>query len=140
MEDAAHIEKQWRVCPAKMQPKKAMCTWVVIIIIGAAVVSTDPIVGSVLMLLFIGSLSAFLFPTTYTIDEEGVRAHFPIRKKYYAWEQVRRVKFFNDACYLFTRKKPSILDGWSGVALFYGEGKSEIVSAIKSHLREDVAT
>ena len=140
MEDVAQPEVQWRVRPATHHPIKALCTWLVILVIGTMIVTTDPIVGSVLLLLFIGSLSTFLFPSTFTIDEVGVLANHPIRKKHYTWEQVRRVKFFNDACYLFTRKKASNLDGWSGIAIFYGDSKNKIVESIKSHLREDVAT
>ena len=140
MEDVVQPEVQWRVRPATHHPIKALCTWLVILVIGIMIITTDPIIGSVLLLLFIGSLSTFLFPSTFTIDEVGVLANYPIRKKHYMWEQVRRVKFFNDACFLFTRKKPSTLDRWSVMAIYYGNCKNEIVASINSHLREDVAT
>ena len=140
MEEMAQMEMRWRVCPAMIHPKKGVFAWIVILVIGVLIVQTAPIVGSVLMLFFIGSLATFLFPSTFTIDEDGLLARYPIRKKYFAWEQIRRVKFFNDACYLFTRKNPSNLDCWSGIAVYYGEGKNEIIASIKSHLREDIAT
>ncbi len=131
---------EWRVWPASMQPRRCIFAWAIIAISGALIMSTDLIIGILLTVLFIGSLSTFLFPSRFRIDQEGLTAMYPIRKKYYKWSQVRRAKFFNDACYLFTRKKPSNLDGWSGIAVYYGNRKDEIAALLKAHLQEGVVS
>ena len=139
MEAKEKTSIEWRVWPASLRPKQAISTWILIVVLGYVILDTDPITGVLLLGLFIASLSTFLFPSKFKIDDEGMTAKYPIRKKYFKWSQVRRAKFFDDACYLFTRKKPSNLDGWSGIAVFYGDQKDEIVASLKDHLQDGIA-
>jgi hypothetical protein len=131
---------QWRVSLAKIYPKKAVLGWSVILGVGVLISSTSILLGLGLTIVLIATQATFLFPSTFVISQRGLLANYPIRKKFYSWDQIRRASFFNDACYLFRRKKPSNLDGWTGLAVFYGDKRDEVVAAIKSHLREDVAT
>ena len=140
MEAKENTSIEWRVWPASLRPKQAISTWILIVVLGYVILDTDLITGVLLLGLFIASLSTFLFPSRFKIDDEGMTARYPIRKKYYKWSQVRRAKFFDEACYLFSRKKPSNLDGWSGIAVFYGNQKDEIVASVKAHLQEGVST
>jgi len=140
MEERAPIEMQWKSCPAKMYPKKAFLGWFIIALVGFFISTTSIVLGIGLTAILIATQATFLFTSSFAITCEGVVANYPIRKKQYAWEQVRRVKFFKDACLLFSRKKASKLDGWSGITLFYGENRDAVVSAIKSHLLEGTAT
>lgn len=139
MEDKTTIEDLcWSVCPAKNHPKKALFGWLVILLFGTFITTTNLILGICLIGVLVGTQATFFFTTRFSIDDEGLRANYPLRTKYYTWHQVQRVKFFNEACYLFTRKKPSNLDGWTGLAVFYGEKRHEVVLAIKSHLGSEV--
>jgi len=140
MEESTKTEMKWKICPAKMYPKKAVIGWVIIIGLGLAIASTNIILGLCLTAVLIATQATFLFPSTFSITDDGVIAIYPIRRKHYSWSQVRRVKFFKDVCYLFSRKKPSNLDGWSGMALFYEENREDVIQAIRDHLREGVAT
>ena len=141
MEDKTPIEELcWSVCPAKIHPRKALFGLLVILLFGALITTTNLILGICLIGVLVGTQATFFFPTRFSLDDEGLRANYPLRTKYYTWQQVRRVKFFKEACYLFTRKKPSNLDGWTGIAVFYGAKRHEVVSAIKSHLSPEVAT
>ena len=140
MEETAPIEMQWKICPAKMYPKKAVLGWFLILVFGFFISSTSIILGIGLTGVLIATQATFLFTSSFAINNDGLVAKYPIRKKQYAWEQVRRVKFFKDTCYLFRRKKPSNMDGWFGISVFYGDRRDEVVSAIKSHLRKDVTT
>ena len=139
-EQKQHEELRWRVSLAKMYPKKAVLGWTVILIVGILISSTSILLGVGLTIVLIATQATFLFPSTFVISHRGILAKYPIRKKFYSWDHIRRASFFKDACYLFRRKKPSNLDGWTGLAVFYGDKRDEIVVAIKSHLREDVAT
>ena len=103
-----------------------------------ALLATDLISGIVAPIFMVAAMASFLFPSTYKLDGDGLHAHQLIRKKFYAWKQIRRVKFLDEVCYLFKRKNPSITEG--GMMVFYGTRKDEISSAIKSHLHEGVAT
>jgi hypothetical protein len=43
-----------------------------------------------------------------------------------------------DVCYMFSRKKPSNLDGWTGIAVLYGDNRDIVIEKIKSYLNKDV--
>ena len=140
MEEIAPIEMQWKVCPAKVYHKKAIFGWILIVVLGAFISSTSIILGILLTAVLVATQANFFFNSTFKINEEGLEAKYPFRTKKYTWKQVRRVKFFKDACYLFTRNKPSNLDGWSGIAVYYLDQRDRVVPAIKSHLLEGTAT
>ena len=140
MEEVAPVEMKWKVCPAMVYPKKAFFGWLLIVIVGFLISTTSLILGICLSAVLIATQANFLFSSTFTINELGVEAKYPISRKKYAWEQVQRVKFFKESCYLFTRKKPSNLDGWTGMAVFYHDQRDKIVPVIKSLLCEGTKT
>lgn len=137
-EKTIYAEMEWSVCPAKMYPKKAMFAWLVIVVFGGVIVSTNLILGICMVGVLIATQATFLFSSRFTISEDGLKAKYPIRTKSCTWKQIRRAKFFKEACFMFTRKKPSNLDGWTGMTVFYGENREVIIAAIKSHLEPEV--
>jgi len=139
-EKTVQDEFKWSACPAKKHPRKAAFALLVDLGFGALIASNSLILGICMAGVLIATQATFLFTSRFSIDEEGICAKYPIRKKVYTWKQIRRAKFFNEACYLFTRKKPSNLDGWSGLTIFYGEDRDEIIRVVKSHLEPDIAT
>ncbi|MBC8202000.1 MAG: hypothetical protein H8E86_08130 [Planctomycetes bacterium] len=140
MEVKEPVEMQWRVRPAKLHKTKAIWASIFIVAVGLAIASSGILLGIALVGVLVGTQAIFFFTTAYSIDEKGLVAKFPLRKKQYSWEQVRRVKFFKEACILFTRKKPSNLDGWTGITVMYGDNRDEVIRSIKSHLLEGTAT
>jgi hypothetical protein len=140
MEDMDQNAMQWKLCPAKMYPKKAFFGWFLIVLVGALLFSTSIILGICLTALLIASQANFLFSSTFIINDKGFIAKYPLKRKQIAWEQVQRVQFCKDICYFFTRKKPSTLDCWSGAHILYGDKRIEVVDFIKARLHQDIAT
>jgi hypothetical protein len=140
MEERAPFELQWKSCPASMHPIRAVFAWLVIIFVAIAIGSNSIILGIVLTATLIATQGTFLFPTKYFISEDGLRAKYLIRSKFYTWARIRRATFYKELCYVCTRKKPSNRDAWSGMSIFYGKKRDEVVSALKCHLAEDVVT
>ena len=140
MEEAEPVVIRWKICPAKIFPKKAFFGWLVIIIVGFMISTTSLVLGLCLTAVLIATQATFLFSSTFSITEDGIVARYPLRKKEYTWKQIKRIKFFHDACYLFRRRKPSNLDGWSGIPVFYGENREAVIAAIQSHMSGDVVT
>ena len=138
MEEVAPVEMKWKVCPATLQPWKGAIAWLIITGTVVIIFDVNAIAGIGALAFWLGSLGIFIFPSTYTIDAKGIHAKYPLSAKYYSWEQVRRTKFFNDSCCLFTRKKPSIAG--NGMRIFFGNKGATISEAIKSHLPEGVST
>ena len=141
MEGKTPIEEiSWSVRPASLHPKKAAFALFVDFGFGALIASNNILLGICMTAVLIGTQATFLLTSKFTLTDTGIKAKYPFRTKHYTWEQIRRAKFFKEACYLFTRKKPSNLDGWSGIAVFYGEDREGIESAIKARLGSEVAT
>jgi len=138
MEEVHQNEMKWRVCPAQLQPWKGACAWFVIVAVGVTIIDTNLYVGISSLVFMLIALAPFIFPSNFIIDAEGIHAKYPLTSKYYTWDQVRRAIFFKDSCALFTRKKPSSTG--PGMRIFFNKQADNIVIAIKSHLREDVAT
>jgi hypothetical protein len=107
--------------------------------VGFLISTTSIVLGICLTAILIATQATFLFYSTFTIDDEGVFAKYPFRKKHYSWNQVKRVNYFKDVCYVFSRRKPSSLDGWSGIAVIYGDRREDVIARIKSHVQEGVA-
>ena len=139
-EKTVQDEFKWSVCPAKKHPRKVAFVLLVDLGFGALIASNSLILGIFMAGVLIATQATFLFTSRFSINEDCIRAKYPFRKKVYTWKQIQRAKFFNEACYLFTRKKPSNLDGWSGLTVFYGEDRDEIIRVVKSHLEPDIAT
>ena len=137
-EKTTNSEMEWSVCPAKMYTKRAVFGWLIIVLFGGVIVTTNLILGICMAAVLIATQATFLFSTRFTISEDGLLAKYPIRTKFCAWKQIRRANFLKEACFMFTRKKPSNLDGWTGMTVFYGENRDEIIAAIKSHLEPEV--
>ena len=136
MEKVSPVEMQWKVCPATLQPWKGVCAWLTILGTVIIIVDVNAVAGIGALAFWLGTVGIFIFPSTYTIDAKGIYAKYPLNSKYYTWEEVRRTKFYNDSCYLFTRKKASVVG--SGMRIFFGNQGVRITAVIKSHLRQDV--
>ena len=129
---------EWQCNPSRLYPVKRVIAWVCIVGFGASIIATDLIMGVLLTAVLLGSLSSSLFTSRFSINAQGVFARYPLRSKFYAWDQIRRVKTFQHVGYLFKRKKPSNLDGWIGLSLYFGAQREEIMEAMNTHLTKDV--
>ena len=139
MEDTIKDELTWKVCPAAIHPWKGVSAWLVIIGTAAVIVDTNLIVGICSFAFLLITLATFIFPSTFTIDEEGIRAKYPLHKKHYSWGQIKKARFLENSCALFHTRRRSWITG-SGMHVFFGTQSFEIAPAIKSHLAEDVLT
>ncbi len=139
MEETAQVEMKWKVCPAQLQPWKGALAWLSIFGTVIMIFDINPIAGIGSLAFLLSTLGFFIFPTTFTIDSEGIHAKYTISVKYYSWEQIRRAIFFKDSCTLFTRKKPTLVGG-SGMRVLFGNQATQITQIIKSHLLEGTTT
>ncbi len=139
METSEPSTYSWTCNPSDSHPVRRVFAWGCVILFGGSIVLSNALLGFMLTLILIASIATFLFTSTFTIDQSGITAKYPLRKKFYAWSQIRRLKVFQHSAYIFKRKKPSSFDGWSGLALFFSTNRDEIVKHLDYYLSEDVA-
>jgi hypothetical protein len=129
----------WKVCPATLHPWKGVCAWLTIIGTAIVIVDTNLIIGICSFVFLLITLAPFIFPSTFTINAEGILANYPLHKKYYSWRQIKKARFLQDSCALFHTRNRSWITG-SGMHVLFGTQSREITPAIKTHLAEDVIT
>ena len=139
MESSDAATYSWTCNPSAIHPVKRVFALGCIVLFGGSIIMSNVLLGVVLTAVLIASIATFLFPSTFSIDQSGITACYPLRKKYYQWSQIRRFKMFQHSAYMFKRKKPSNLDGWTGLALFFNADREEIVKRLNQFLSEEVA-
>ena len=139
MESSDLTTYSWTCNPSDIHPVRRFFAWGCVGLFGGSIIMSNTIIGVALTAILIASIATFLFPSRFTIDQSGITASYPLRKKFYEWSQIRRLKLFQHSAYMFKRKKPSNLDGWTGLTLFFNSDRDEIVRHLNRFLSEDVA-
>lgn len=139
MESSDVATYSWTCNPSDIHPVKRVFAWGCVVLFGGSIIMSNVLLGVALTIVLIASIATFLFPSRFTIDDSGVTASYPLRKKFYEWSQIRRLKMFQHSAYMFKRKKPSNLDGWTGLTLFFNSDRDEIVKRLNHFLSEEVA-
>lgn len=137
--DVTAIES-WRVHPARQQPGRAILGLVIIFIAAYAIAGWVeraewqlPIgLGSAFVLLL--SVNRFFLPSTFSLDEEGITAQYPLRRQRVRWTEIRRFLAGPRGGLLSRRARASTFDVLSGVQLFFNEHRDEQVATIRGRI------
>ncbi len=110
----------WRVHLLRRAPKRKVFTLLLTLLFADACVwmifsAWLPVLASTLLLL--GSVRDYLFPITYTLDDEGAAAEGFLHKGSLRWEEVRRVVFDRPGVLLSPFAVPSRSDAVRGILL-----------------------
>ena len=131
----------WSAHPARQRPGAAVMASAVIVILAAAVAwfgGSPPqywwsVLGGVVLMM---ALNRFFFPSQFTIDDEGITARHPMRRKRLLWKDVRRFLHDEHGGYLSTRARASRFDAYRGMHLLFGEEDGQrIVQVIENKVR-----
>ena len=134
----------WRAHPARERKARAVAGAAIILIVGGVVfvmVRADGagigICGawaalSVLILAL--ALNRFFLPSQFAIDEEGITARFPLRRRRFRWADIRRFMHDQYGGYLSTRARRSRLDAYTGLHILFGSRDDEVIAQIRAHL------
>lgn len=127
----------WRAHPAQERPNHALWAAVAILGMAAAVYfSFDSVAWAVVSLVvLVVALNRFYFPSTFTIDDTGILARYPLRRKQVRWDRIRRFVHDEHGGYLSTRATISRLDAFRGIHILFGNDRGAVVGRIRSHLK-----
>lgn len=127
---------QWQIHLAKEQPQKL--AGIIIGTIGLGILtflcfgSVIPVI--VLLFAFLGSISDFLFPVTYTLTSTHATARTslgPVGLRTMAWADVRKVYLDDHGVKLSPLGRRSRLEAYRGVYLRFGDKQQEVIDAVK---------
>ena len=135
MTDSATYE--WTAHPAKRRPQNVMlvamvvlfATWAVLVSLESAFLAA---LAAVILLV---SVSPFLLPTRYRLDDQGVSERRLGRRKFRAWGDLRRVQIGPGAALVSPFAKKSSLDRYRGVLLYFdGADRDRVVGILRARL------
>jgi hypothetical protein len=132
---------QYRVHLAARRPRQAAL--VVAIIVAGAVATAVGLRSSPLGFLagcvVVASLSDFFVPIHYRLDDAGVSARAFWSRRYLRWEQVRRVMRDSLGVKLSPLARPSRLEAYRGIYLWFAGNEAEVMAMIARHTTREAA-
>ncbi len=127
----------WTAHPARERVNHALLAAIAMFAMaGAVYVSFQSVawaVASLVVLVF--ALNRFYFPSSFTIDRNGVTAKYPLRRKHISWNRLRRFVHDDHGAYLSTRAAASRLDAYRGIHLLFGTQRDQVLKHIRSKMR-----
>ena len=81
------------------------------------------------------SLARYFLPTSYRLDEAGVRARFLGREVARPWAEVRGLYPHRDGVHLSPFVKPSALDPFRGIFVRFAGNRDEVLRFCERHVR-----
>ena len=86
------------------------------------------------LVLLLMTLNRYFFSSRFSIDDHRIIARYPMGRKEFEWRHIRRFTTDKHGGYLSTRSKPSRLDAYQGLQLYFDDRREEMIAEINSHL------
>ena len=102
--------------------------------IGAALSFDGLAYGLIALVVLTLSLSRYLLPTRYNLDENGVEINHLGRRQERPWTQFRRLDIHKDGIFLSPFTRASRLDSFRGYFLRFGPEKNSIIDFARTHV------
>jgi hypothetical protein len=131
------MEVRWTAHPAKRRPQDLFLVAAVVLVAAWVVLVTlgSPFLAVLAAVILVASVSAFLFPTHYTLDDDGVEQRRLWGRKRRSWTDLRRAQIGPGAALLSPTRQPSWLDRHRGLYLYLdGADRDAVIAAIKERI------
>jgi hypothetical protein len=126
---------EWTVHLARRNPRKA-ATAVGVIALGAGAAwwgFQSSVAGVLSLFLLLASVSDFLFPVRFRLTEEVVEAAGLLFRRRMKWSDIRRVVPDDLGVKLSPLPRPSRLEAYRGIYVWFEGNRDEVVACIGVH-------
>ncbi|MBN1461165.1 MAG: hypothetical protein JXA57_16680 [Armatimonadetes bacterium] len=139
MSEDTHLT--WSVHLARRRPHQAA---LVVAIIGVAALAAvygfqSLLLGLLAAVLLTASVSDYLFPLRFTLDAQAVESRGPLHRRRMLWGQVRRLARDESGVKLSPFPRPSRLDGFRGIYLWFDDNADQVMAHIAHHVKPEAA-
>ena len=124
----------WTAHPARKRPRDvALVSAVVLLTCGAVLASFESLLlAGLAVVVLVVAISAFLFPTHYTLTDVGIEERRVFRRKSRQWKDLRRLQVGSDAALVSPFATKNWLDRYRGlIVLFDGSDRDEVVDILE---------
>ena len=131
------VELTWTAHPVKRRPRDAALVAMVVLFSAYGVMAfTRSIFLAVLAIaILLISIAAFLLPTRYKLDDDGVEERRLGRRRFRAWSELRRVQVGAGAALVSPFARKHWADRYRGMILLLdGAPRDQVVSILKERI------
>jgi len=123
---------QWTAHPAKRRPRDvALVGAVVLLTMGAVLTAFESLFFTALAaVILVVAVAPFLFPTRYTLTDQGIEERRLLRSRSRAWRDMRRLQVGEGAALVSPFSRPSWLDRYRGLVLMFDGGDRDAIVEI----------
>ncbi len=136
----------WTAHPARRCPEQLalvaavvlLTTWVVLVTLGSILLAV------LAAALLVASTAAFLFPTRYRLDDDGIEERRLGTRKFRTWADLRRLQVGPGAALVSPFARPSWLDRHRGFVLYFdgldAPGRARVIELLRARVSPPGAT
>jgi len=126
---------QWTIHLARRHPAKAIAALLIVAL--AAVCAAAGFracwAGLLAGALLVATISDFLFPVTFTMDDAGLEARGLVLRRRMRWGQVKRVIRDELGVKLTPLARPSRLEAYRGIYAWFADNADQVMEFIARH-------
>ena len=129
----------WIAYPAVERPWAALGAFGVVLAVASSIyLSFDSVSWSLIsVVVLVFSLNRFFLPSRFSISSKGISARYPLRHQHYAWNKIQRFRHDQRGGYVSARHRPSILDAYLGMTIFFGKHRETVVELIQRNIQKE---
>ena len=128
----------WTAHPLTDESWMKSASLVTVILVVAATVTASfggIIYGAIAIGILVASMSRYLLPTRYCLDDEGLTTSHLIWTRRCGWADFRRADIHRDGVFLSPFPKPTRLDPFRGLFIRCFENGGDVAAYVRSHVR-----
>ncbi len=123
---------RWAVHLARRRPRQATVALGIILVgaIAAGLGFGSFLLGALAAVLLLASVADYLLPIHYRLDERGLSMRGVLHRRRLSWGQVRRVIRDDLGVKASPLARPSRLEAYRGIYLWFADNEAEVMAAI----------
>jgi hypothetical protein len=127
---------QWKAYPAKERSRSAITGGLIILFLAVIIflVFKSWILALLSIFVLVLRLNRFYFPSSFSIDSEGISAKYLLNTQYMNWNDVKRIVNDENGAYLSERTISSRWDAFRGMHILFGNDSDKVRSLLKTGL------
>ena len=125
---------QWKAYPAKERARSAITGGLIILFLAVTIllVFKSWILALLSIFVLVVRLNRFYFPSSFSIDSEGISAKYLLNSQYINWNDVKRIVNDENGAYLSERTISSRWDAFRGMHILFGNDSDKVRSLLKT--------
>ena len=132
------VKLSWKVHLLRQSGASGVAVMLALVLLlwAAWVLLASPILWLLIVLVFLGSLSDYLCPIRYRLSETEIVVVTPMKERHFPWSNFRSFTNLPRGVQLRRLKKPSFLDAFRSVNLYYDKcNKKQVLSFVQQKLQ-----